>query len=175
MIRAIFIASLLFAGVLAAVDSDLMASVPVFPMQIRVMLLTSNREFGQAISTHPAALESCIMSSSSQLIITARILQLPSGSMVDQAAPHYSVLLCPYLRFPARNRPILPRGGNQIQDRGQADLQPQLLASAVPSVVHIIASRCWIFHQYRSQIRVQRPLNSSGQLRRPEELPCWFQ
>lgn len=80
MIRELTICCILIAGAFAAIDNDLMKTVPVPLLILRDIPPTSNREYGQATSTLIIAQENYIMFSLSQPI-TEQILPSHSGSM----------------------------------------------------------------------------------------------
>lgn len=89
MIRELTICCILIAGAFAAIDNDLMKTVPVPLLILRDIPPTSNREYGQATSTLIIAQENYIMSSSNRSMTTEQILPLPFGSTEDLDVHHF--------------------------------------------------------------------------------------
>lgn len=89
MIRELTICCILVVSAYAAVEADLMKTVPVPILILRDIPKISSREYGPATSTLITTQENCIMSSLSPPITTELILLSPFGSTEDLDALHF--------------------------------------------------------------------------------------
>jgi hypothetical protein len=89
MIRELTICCILIVSTLAAIDNDIMKTIPVPILKLRDFPKISSREFGPATSTLIIAPENYITSSSNQPITTEQIHLLHFGSTEGLDAHHY--------------------------------------------------------------------------------------